>query len=88
MADRDQKLERPKRRPAKGAPSEPLAVVGVGVCAASLRSLEAMFSELGPQVGAAYVVAVRQQEGLTVDAVLEALASQSPLELVVMTIRP
>ncbi len=56
-----------------------LGVVGVGVCAASLRSLEALFAGLGPSINAAYIVAVRQEEGLAVGTVIEVLKRQSSL---------
>jgi two-component system CheB/CheR fusion protein len=59
--------------------SPPMAVVGVGVCGASLGSLEALFSGLGPRIGAAYLIAARQQEGLNVETVVDALKRQSAL---------
>ena len=58
---------------------EPVAVVGVGVCLASLRSLELLFEGLAGDLGAAYVIAVRQQDGLTVQMVVDALARHSKL---------
>ncbi len=51
----------------------------MGVCAASLRSLETMFAGIGATLGAAYVVAVRQQEGLDVGTVVDVLTRQSSL---------
>jgi two-component system, chemotaxis family, CheB/CheR fusion protein len=57
----------------------PLVVVGVGVCAASVRSLGRMFADLAPGIGAAYLVAVRQLEGLDVGSVLALLSDRSPL---------
>ncbi|GHD05108.1 hypothetical protein GCM10016234_00680 [Tianweitania populi] len=43
---------------------ETIAVVGIGVCALSLRSFEQVFADIDPELGTAYLVAVRQQEGL------------------------
>lgn len=54
-------------------------VVGIGVCAASLQSLEAVFTSINPALGAAYLIAVRQLEGLAVSTVLEVLTRQSGL---------
>ena len=54
-------------------------IVGVGVGIVSLRSLEALFAGIGPAQGAAFLVAVRQQDGLDVGAVLDLLSRQSPL---------
>ena len=71
MSDRDNKVKKPARRRSKDAGGEPLAVVGVGVCAASLPSLVALFGEITDNLGAAYVVAVRQQDGLTPSAVVD-----------------
>jgi len=55
------------------------AVVGIGVCAASFRSLTELFEGLGPQTGAVFLIAVRQKEGLDVGRVVEALGSGSRL---------
>ena len=55
-----------------------MALVGIGVGMASLRSLEQLFAGLDAKIGAAYLVGVRQQEGLNVDAVIEAVKRQSP----------
>ncbi len=60
-----------------------MSVVGVGVSAASLRSLEIMFAAIGPGLDAAYLIAVRQQEGLEVGAVVDALRRQSPLPVTI-----
>ena len=49
-------------------------IVGFGVCAASIRSLETIVAALDPDLGASYAVAVRQQEGLDVGTVLQRLA--------------
>lgn len=50
-----------------------VAVVGIGVCAVSLRSLEFVLTNVDPQLGAAYLIAVRQEEGLDVATVLDVL---------------
>ena len=78
MAERNNKIRKPSRQSRKDRPAEPLAVVGVGVCAASLKSLLSLFNALDG-LGAAYVVAVRQQDGLTVDTVVDALAKATKL---------
>jgi two-component system CheB/CheR fusion protein len=67
-----------RRKRGDGGKTGPAAVVGVGVAAGSLRSLEALFAALGPDLGAAYLVAVRQEEGLGIDAVVEVLSRVSP----------
>jgi two-component system CheB/CheR fusion protein len=56
-----------------------MAVVGIGVCAASMPSLLALFNELRSDLGAAFVLAVRQKDGLTPAAVVEELAEQVSL---------
>jgi two-component system CheB/CheR fusion protein len=60
----------------KSKPVVPAAVVGVGVCLASQASLELLFAHFPPRLGAAYLIAVRQQDGLSVDTVVEALRRQ------------
>lgn len=81
MADRPDKQngkqKKPARRTGRDAQSEPLAVVGIGVCAASFRALLALFAGMTDGLGVAYVVAVRQQDGLSVDTVVEALTEQT-----------
>lgn len=79
MAERDSKLKKPSRRPKKDQLTEPLAIVGIGVCAASLRSLLSLFDGLSADLGASFVVAVRQQDGLTVDTIVEGLGRQTKL---------
>jgi two-component system CheB/CheR fusion protein len=79
VAERDSKLKKPSRRSRKDQPTEPLAIVGIGVCAASLRSLVSLFAGLSSDLGASFVVAVRQQDGLSVDTVVEALERQTEL---------
>ncbi|HVF95357.1 MAG TPA: CheR family methyltransferase [Sphingomonas sp.] len=59
-----------------------MPVVGVGVCASSLRALETLFAGIGPELGAAYVIAVKQQDGLNVGTVVEVLTRQSALPVV------
>jgi two-component system, chemotaxis family, CheB/CheR fusion protein len=54
----------------------PTAFVGIGVCMLSLGSLGELFARIDRAVGACYVIAVRQQEGLQVSAVVELLARQ------------
>jgi len=73
VADKDRKRKKPEPPRSRKAATAPLSVVGVGVCAASLPSLLALFCDLAPDLGAAYVVAVRQQDGLTVNQVVEVL---------------
>lgn len=51
----------------------PLAVVGLGVCARSLPTFRTIFEELTKPMGAAFLVAVRQNEGLDVATVMDAL---------------
>ncbi|SER11093.1 two-component system, chemotaxis family, CheB/CheR fusion protein [Faunimonas pinastri] len=77
----DQHLREPSQEQNQEGSAKLMAVVGVGVCVASLRSLEALFAELDSTTGAAYLIAVRQQEGLTVEAVLDVLKRQSSLEI-------
>ena len=57
----------------------PTVIVGIGVCAASLRSVQALFADIGPGLGAAYLIAVRQEEGLSVDTVVDVLKRGAPL---------
>ena len=56
-----------------------MPVVGIGVCAISLPSLGALFAGIGPDLHAAYLIAVRQQEGLDVGTVIEVLTRRSRL---------
>ncbi|WP_064842273.1 MULTISPECIES: CheR family methyltransferase [unclassified Rhizobium] len=58
---------------------QPLVIVGIAVSTQSLRSLEQIFSEIGVDLGASYLVAVYQQEGLSAAAVLEMLGRQERL---------
>ncbi|GAO40956.1 putative two-component hybrid sensor and regulator [Sphingomonas changbaiensis NBRC 104936] len=81
MADIDEVRERPARRRGQDKPTQPLAVIGIGVCAASLRSLEQLFASLDDQLDAAYVVAVGQQNGVSVDSIMKALSGQTDLPL-------
>lgn len=62
---------------------KPIVVVGIGVSASSLQSLEQIFSDIDPDLGAAYLVAVRQQEEIDVSAVLEVLKRQERLTVTV-----
>ncbi len=79
MSERDEKLRKPAKRRRKVQADQPLAVVGIGVCSESLASLEQLFEGIDPDLGAAYVVAARQLEGLSVDTVLESLSSHTSL---------
>ena len=66
MAERNQKparaAARSKRKAGPPSPPVPVPVVGVGVCAVSLESLAALFQGFEPDLGAAYLVAVRQAD--------------------------
>lgn len=65
------------------AEAGPLPVVGIGVCAESLRSLEALFGDIGTDLGAAYLIAVRRQEGLDVATVVEVLTRRTSLPVTI-----
>jgi two-component system CheB/CheR fusion protein len=78
VADREPRQKKTQRR-RKDSSGEPLAVVGIGVCAASLRALLSLFGSIQDGLGAAYVIAVRQQDGLTVETLIEELVSQTKL---------
>ncbi len=51
------------------------AVVGIAVGAGSLEALKQLMTGMGNGMGAAYVIVVKQRDGLHADAVLEALTS-------------
>ena len=57
----------------------PLAVVGIGVGAASLPSLQQLAAHLENGMGITVLVAVHQDDGLSVDKVLDTLGRASPL---------
>jgi len=57
----------------------PLAIVGVGVGAASFRSLQELFAHLTEDAGVAFLIAVRQRDGLDVATVVAALGRVSAL---------
>ncbi len=80
MVKRPQRKNR-SQQSHKAAQSEPLAVVGIGVCAASLRALLTLFSTIHEEPAAAYLVAVRQQDGLSVNTVIEELAGRTNLNV-------
>src|SRR4051794_14272181 len=84
MAERNQKPARAAARSKRkaGPPSPPVPVVGVGVGAVSLESLAALFQGFEPDLGAAYLVAVRQADGVTVATVAEKLRGASALPVV------
>lgn len=67
--------------PGGGQQAVMMPVVGIGVCAGSLRSLETMFASVGPSLNAAFLIAVRQQEGLDVGSVVDVLSRQSSLPI-------
>ena len=77
MADDAKSSRKPSRRPKKDALAEPLAVVGIGVCAASFRAMLALFAGMQEGLGAAFVIAVLQQDGLSVVTVVEAMSAQA-----------
>ena len=76
MAQRPEK-KKPAKRARRDPESGPLAVVGIGVCAASFRALITTFSAIREGLGAAYIVAVRQQDGLSVDTVVAELKAHT-----------
>jgi two-component system CheB/CheR fusion protein len=79
MLDANEQVENPSTDIEEDAGTTIIPVVGVGVCAASLRSLETLFAGVGPSLEAAYMVAVHQLEGLDVATVVDVLTHQSPL---------
>ena len=79
MAAKVSKPRTPARRSERGQASPPLSVVGIGVCLASLRDLQSLFAALSIDLPAAYVVAIRQQDGLTATTVVEAISSQAQM---------
>lgn len=79
MSDADEREITATRAENDDVPRTSIPLVGIGVCARSLQSLEQIFRDIGEQTGAAYLVAVRQQEGLDVSTVLDVLRRQSPL---------
>ncbi|MFL6736364.1 MAG: chemotaxis protein CheB, partial [Sphingomonas sp.] len=79
MADRGTKPKKQSAEAKQASPIEALTTVGIGVCAASLDSLLALFSGLTNGLLPSYVVGVRQQDGLTVETVVEALSKSIKL---------
>ena len=79
MLDANEQVKNVSTDIAEEAGTTLIPVVGVGVCAASLRSLETLFAGIEPALGAAYVIAVHQLEGLDVGTVVDVLTRQSPL---------
>ena len=79
MADKDNNVRKGSRGTNRPVRSEPLAIVGIGICAASLPSLCSLFEQISDQLGAAYVIAVRQQDGLAPATVVDALAERTSL---------
>jgi two-component system CheB/CheR fusion protein len=79
VADKDSKpATKASSRKAK-QPTQPIAIVGIGVCLASLDSIERLFDAMDPKLGAAFVVAVRQQDGLSSKTVADAITRHSKL---------
>jgi two-component system CheB/CheR fusion protein len=79
VADRETKRVTKGSTHKAQSPAEPVAVVGIGVCLASLDSIERLFDGIGQKSGAAFVVAVRQQDGLSSKTVAQALAKHTKL---------
>ncbi|UAK26243.1 CheR family methyltransferase [Sphingomonas nostoxanthinifaciens] len=59
----------------------PFAIVGVGVCAASLGSLRQLFGAIAAGSGTAYLIAVRRARGLDVASVVDALREACALPI-------
>lgn len=83
MADVDELGEMEAKPGGPEAEGDVLPVVGIAMRAGSLRSLEILFSDIGAGHGAAYVIAVSQQDGLDVATVVETISRQSPLPVVI-----
>lgn len=79
MADRTAKQNKRSTAKTVASGNGPEAVVGIGVCLASLSSIEQLFERLGDDLGAAYIIAVRQQDGLSSSALVEALGRKTRL---------
>ncbi|MGZ2433067.1 CheR family methyltransferase [Rhizobium redzepovicii] len=62
---------------------QPLVIVGIAVSGQSLSSLEQIFSEVDLGLGVSYLVAVRQQKGLSTATVLGLLGRQNRLSVIV-----
>ena len=60
-----------------------LPIVGIGVGAGSLPSLETLFRGIPADLGAAYVIAVRQLEGLDVKTAVDVLTRASSLPVTI-----
>ena len=84
MAERKEKTAKTSKRQTKEAKTaEPTAVIGIGVCSASIRSLEDLFTSLPQDLGAAYVIAVRQQDGVTVQDIAAALGHRTRMPVTI-----
>ncbi|ANL37531.1 MULTISPECIES: CheR family methyltransferase [Rhizobium] len=79
----EENIEQQASAPEPEQHEQPVVIVGIAVCALSLSSLERIFSEVGVGLGASYLVAVRQQEGLDAAAVYEMLRRQGRLAVTV-----
>ncbi|MCZ0963167.1 CheR family methyltransferase [Paracoccus benzoatiresistens] len=71
-----------RQRPGRPDGSDmPLAVIGISVSAQSLPSFRTILADLDEPTGAVYLIALHQNEGLDVPAVLEALEGLSALKV-------
>jgi chemotaxis response regulator CheB len=74
----DDTQDKDRKRPAmRRRLREPIAIVGVGASAKSFASLERLFAHLPSKSGVAYVVAVRSEDSVDAQKVVEALGRQS-----------
>lgn len=76
-----EKNEEAAARASGDRPGASVPVVGIGVSAESLRSLEELAASLDTTLGVAYIVIVRQSDGLEVNAVVQALRGQTRLPI-------
>lgn len=80
--DEQQSMEQQASAPDQGRHEQPVVIVGIAVCAQSVSSLEQIFSQINLDLGASYLVAVRQ-EGVDAAAVLDMLGRQDRLAVTV-----
>ncbi|MBB2676179.1 UNVERIFIED_ORG: two-component system CheB/CheR fusion protein [Rhizobium esperanzae] len=80
--DEQQSMEQQASARDQGRHEQPVVIVGIAVCAQSVSSLEQIFSQINPDLGASYLVAVRQ-EGVDAAAVLDMLGRQDRLAVTV-----
>ena len=92
VADKKNGAGKRRPEPRQEARVDMIPVVGIGAGAASFRSLEQLFAQLTPGLGAAFVIAIRQQDGLPIDNVIDAIARHSGMPVAVAvdgeTLRP